>query len=112
MKLAHQWLGFCNRIKPGDLWLSEGFATYFAGLFLERYEGREAFDEYMRRQEDSLLGYEKQHPSPIHDTQTTDLLRLLNANNYQKGAWVLHMLRGAGDEKVFRRTSHLLYEIT
>jgi len=102
-EIAHQWFGdSVTESTWADLWLSEGFATYFAGLFLERYEGREAFDEYMRRQKVVYLGYEKQNPSPIHDTQTTELLRLLNANNYQKGAWVLHMLRGMlGDEKFF-----------
>jgi hypothetical protein len=30
---------------------------------------------------------------PIFDRDTEDLMELLNANNYQKGAWVLHMLR-------------------
>jgi len=102
-EIAHQWFGdSVTESTWADLWLSEGFATYFAGLFLERYEGREIFNEYMRRQKEVYLGYEKQHPSPIHDTQTTDLFRLLNANNYQKGAWVLHMLRGMlGDEKFF-----------
>jgi aminopeptidase N len=102
-EIAHQWFGdSVTESTWADLWLSEGFATYFAGLFLEHYEGREIFNEYMRRQKVVYLGYEKQNPSPIHDTQTTDLFRLLNANNYQKGAWVLHMLRGMlGDEKFY-----------
>jgi aminopeptidase N len=37
--------------------------------------------------------YEKQRNAPIHDMQTKDLMKLLNENNYEKGAWVLHMLR-------------------
>src|SRR5213078_309907 len=34
---------------------------------------------------------------------TTKLMELLNANNYEKGAWVLHMLRSQlGDEAFFK----------
>src|SRR5207245_1728200 len=40
---------------------------------------------------------------PIIDTAEHDPLKLLNANNYQKGAWVLHMLRGlVGDSAFFQ----------
>src|SRR5438034_11584539 len=40
---------------------------------------------------------------PILDTTVTDYVTLLNANNYPKGAWVLHMLRGyIGDSGFFR----------
>jgi aminopeptidase N len=47
--------------------------------------------------------YEKQRNAPIHDTQTQDLMKLLNENNYEKGAWVLHMLRmRLGNEAFFR----------
>jgi aminopeptidase N len=36
------------------------------------------------------------------DPSITDLFQLLNGNNYQKGGWVLHMLRRVmGDEKFF-----------
>src|SRR5262249_28165088 len=39
---------------------------------------------------------------PIYDPAITDLTKLLNANNYQKGGWTLHMLRHVmGDEKFF-----------
>ena len=102
-EIAHQWFGdSVTESTWADLWLSEGFATYFAGLFLERFEGAEAFCSYMHTKKIVYLGYEKQKLSPIHDTQTADLHQLLNANNYEKGAWVLHMLRGMlGDEKFF-----------
>src|SRR5205814_5271926 len=49
------------------------------------------------------FNYEKQTKTPIHDTATTNLMRLLNPNNYEKGAWVLHMLRSQlGDEAFFK----------
>jgi aminopeptidase N len=38
----------------------------------------------------------------MYDPEITDLFRLLNPNNYQKGAWMLHMLRHLmGDERFF-----------
>jgi aminopeptidase N len=38
---------------------------------------------------------------PILDTTAKDLLGLLNSNNYQKGAWVLHQLRGLVGDSAF-----------
>jgi aminopeptidase N len=101
---AHQWFG--DAVTPAtwsDLWLSEGFATYYAGLFVEHTGGRDAFREYMRRKGEEYLKYEQTRRAPIHDRETEDLNELLNANNYQKGAWVLHMLRAElGDAAFFR----------
>ncbi len=103
-EIAHQWFGdSVTESTWSDLWLSEGFATYFAGLVIQRSEGEQAFQQYMRRTADEYLSYEKKTSTPIHDTETENLFKLLNANNFQKGAWVLHMLRSSlGDEAFFR----------
>jgi aminopeptidase N len=103
-EIAHQWFGdSVTESTWADLWLSEGFATYFAGLFVQRYEGEQAFRQYMSKAAQSYFRYEKMNRTPIHDTETEDLFKLLNANNYQKGAWVLHMLRmELGDDAFFR----------
>lgn len=102
-EVAHQWFGdSVTEATWSDLWLSEGFATYFAGLFVERYEGVETFREYMKRKGETYFTYEKERRAPIFDPDTRDLNELLNPNNYEKGAWVLHMLRSMlGDEKFF-----------
>ena len=102
-EIAHQWFGdSVTESTWSDLWLSEGFADYFAGLFIQRYEGEAAFQQYMKEEADRYFSYEKKTRTPIHDTETEDLFKLLNANNYQKGAWVLHMLRSElGNEKFF-----------
>ncbi|MBD0324948.1 MAG: M1 family metallopeptidase [Pyrinomonadaceae bacterium] len=103
-EIAHQWFGdSVTAATWSDLWLSEGFATYFAGLFTERYEGREAFRDYMRRDAEEYFKYAKQRRAPIFDPDTENLNELLNENNYQKGSWVLHMLRSIlGDNAFFR----------
>jgi len=103
-EIAHQWFGdSVTESTWSDLWLSEGFATYFAGLVEQKYDGEDAFHAYMKRAADTYFAYEKTTRTPIHDTETEDLMNLLNANNYQKGAWVLHMLRSQlGDDAFFR----------
>jgi aminopeptidase N len=103
-EIAHQWFGdSVTESTWADLWLSEGFATYFAGLFIQKYEGEEAFQRYLQGAADTAFAFEKKNRIPIHDRETGDLMKLLNGNNYQKGAWVLHMLRSRlGDEKFFQ----------
>jgi aminopeptidase N len=103
-EIAHQWFGdSVTESTWADFWLSEGFATYFAGLFLQRFEGEAVFQEYMKDAAEAVFAYEKKNRIPIFDRETEDLFKLLNANNYQKGAWVLHMLRSSlGDEVFFR----------
>lgn len=103
-EIAHQWFGdSVTESTWSDLWLSEGFATYFAGLFIQKHDGEEAFQRYMTQAAQTSLAYDKSKHTPIFDTQTENLFSLLNANNYQKGAWVLHMLRSRlGDGPFFR----------
>jgi aminopeptidase N len=94
-ELAHHWFG--NDITPArwrDVWLNEGFARYVECLWLEHTEGEAAYREYLaalRRDDlfvgDGLLG----DPEPV-----------INLLIYNKGAWVLHMLRGyLGDDLFF-----------
>ena len=103
-EIAHQWFGdSVTESTWADLWLSEGFATYFAGLFLQRYEGEDVFQAYMKNAAENVFEYARRKRTPIVDRDTENLMELLNANNYQKGAWVLHMLRSSlGDEVFFR----------
>ena len=103
-EIVHQWFG--NSVTEStwaDLWLSEGFANYFGNLFMQRYDGEDVFQLYMKQAAANVFAYEKKNLTPIHDRETEDLMDLLNALNYQKGAWVLHMLRSRlGDEAFFR----------
>lgn len=110
-EIAHQWFGdSVTEATWADLWLSEGFATYFAGLFIEKNEGPAAFRAYMRENAEAYLEYEKKSNHPIHDTETEKLFDLLNPNNYEKGAWVLHELRGMLGDKAFFAGIRAYYE--
>jgi aminopeptidase N len=103
-EIAHQWFGdSVTESTWSDLCLSEGFATYFAGLFFQRSQGEISFQDYMKRAAQAVFEYEQKSNAPIFDRETDDLFKLLNPNNYQKGAWVLHMLRSQlGDESFFK----------
>ena len=57
-EIAHQWFGdSVTESTWSDLWLSEGFATYFAGLFIQREEGEEAFQTYMKNAAETYFNY-------------------------------------------------------
>ena len=115
-EIAHQWFGdSITQERWGDLWLSEGFATYFAALWIRHERGQDAFAAEMRRQETAYLESYSKIPKgetrpfqsgegkPVFDATPAKLTGLLNANSYQKGSWVLHMLRRLiGDEAFFR----------
>jgi aminopeptidase N len=47
----------------------------------------------MIKERNEVLQYEKSRLAPVVDTTVTNYNYLLNPNSYQKGAWVLHMLR-------------------
>jgi aminopeptidase N len=102
-EMAHQWFGDSVSQRDWyDLWLSEGFATYFAALFAEHAGGVPALRAQMAEARAAYLAGPGATQSPIHDPSITDLTKLLNRLNYQKGAWVLHMLRGViGDAAFF-----------
>jgi len=101
-EIAHQWFGDAvTESSWHHLWLSEGFATYFGDQFFEAADGSDAFRALMEESRRSVVA-SSDVQRPIYDPEETDLFGLLNANNYPKGAWVLHMLRGiVGDETFF-----------
>jgi aminopeptidase N len=100
---AHQWFGDAVTERDfHELWLSEGFADYFDLVVGAALDGDSVLARGMAR----LAGAYVRSPDverPIIDTAVTELERLLNANSYNKGAWVLHMLRGViGDSGFWR----------
>ncbi len=92
-ELAHQWWGDAVTVKSWkDVWLSEGFATYSEALFYERESGRDALISTMMEKFGSFEGKKLYDPGK----------NLFDKVVYNKGAWVLHMLRyEVGDENFF-----------
>ena len=101
---AHQWFGDAVTEKTWPhVWLSEGFATYFAALYTQHAHGDSVFRAEMKRIRDQILAdTETVTTRPVIDTTQTNLLALLDVNSYQKGGFVLHMLRSQlGDSAFF-----------
>jgi len=100
---AHQWFG--DAVTERDwrhLWLSEGFASYFDDVIGAALDGDSVLARGIRG---SLQGYLRSRvvDRPLVDSAAQDLMSLLNANSYNKGALLLHMLRGeVGDSAFFR----------
>ncbi|WP_338358419.1 M1 family metallopeptidase [Yeosuana marina] len=110
-EIAHQWFGdSASELNWYHVWLSEGFATYFENLFFEDHYGLESFVKKMKADREKAIRYSKQSQAPIVDTTVTDYLKLLNPNSYEKGSWVLHMLRKELGDDLFWKGIRSYYE--
>jgi len=100
---AHQWFGDAVTEREwSHLWLSEGFATYFATLWTRASRGDSAWHAELAAIRRQVLADSVVQVRPVIDTAQTDYLELLNANSYQKGGYVLAMLhRMLGDSAFF-----------
>ena len=100
-EIAHQWWGNAVTERDwDDVWLSEGFATYFTLLFIEHAYGRDEFVQGLTRSRDSIRAFDAKTPGYriVHDT-LADMDQVTTRQTYEKGGWTLHMLRGLlGDE--------------
>ena len=109
-EIAHQWFGNMATEKTfGHLWLSEGFATYFTILYMEKKYGKERALEMRKEDREQTIDYSKISKMPVVDTLEHDYMKLLNPNSYQKGGWVLHMLRHELGDSVFWRSIRKYY---
>lgn len=109
-EIAHQWFGDMATEKSfAHLWLSEGFATYFTDLYYEYSYGKEAANKRLQKERDKVREYAKSSSHAVVDS-TTNLMSLLNANSYEKGAWVLHMLRQQVGDSNFHKIIRAYYE--
>lgn len=110
-EIVHQWFGnSASEIDWPHIWLSEGFANYFTSLYILENTGEVAFQQRMKEEREKVVNFYKRKQTPVIDTENTDLMSLLNANSYQKGAWVLHMLRKKLGDEVFWTGIKTYYE--
>ncbi len=111
-EIAHQWYG--NTASEADwyhLWLSEGFATYLTELYIQDRYGDEIMQKYMEKHRSTVIKFARKTPdSPVIDTTVKDLNKLLNPNNYEKGAWFLHMLEYRVGRETFLKIINDYYE--
>jgi aminopeptidase N len=110
-EIAHQWFG--NSVTEKDwhhIWLSEGFATYLTDVYIGMKYGEEKFRDNMRSDRNRVFRSYHTKTEAVIDTTITNLMSLLNASTYQKGGWVLHMLRIEIGDEAFWKGMRLYYE--
>lgn len=96
---AHQWFG--DYITCGsweDIWLNEGFATYFEGMCQENIQ-----PQYWTPWKVSKLNSITSNPSgSVQVDDTTSVNRIFSSRlTYNKGSYILHMLRWKMGDQVF-----------
>ncbi len=104
-EIAHQWFG--NAITEttwDDAWLSEGFATFFTLLFIENEYGKEEYTKGIIKARKSVYDMSVKMPNfSIVSERTAEKEDVTSGITYQKGAWVIHMLRNLMGEKNFKK---------
>ena len=99
---AHQWWGnIVTSASYQDEWLMEGLASYMSLMMLEKKKGRKAFDDVLDEYRDHLLSKDEQERAVESAGPIVWGPRLLTSLTpqawrtitYEKGSWILHMLR-------------------
>ena len=101
-EIAHQWFGDAvTESDWNDVWLSEGFATYFTLLFIEHAYGRDEFVAGLRDSRRTVIDFDTKTPDyRVVHANLTEMAQVTSAMTYQKGSWTLHMLRSEmGDDR-------------
>jgi len=116
-EIAHQWWG--NLVTSAgyhDEWLMESLADYSALLFLEHQQGGRVLEGVLARYRDNLLsrtesGDTVESAGPIalgERLRTSRSPKAQQTITYEKGSWVLHMLRRLlGDQKFLAMLAEL-----
>ncbi|HEX2868600.1 MAG TPA: M1 family aminopeptidase [Ignavibacteriales bacterium] len=100
-ELAHQWFG--DAVSPAtwkDIWLNEGFASYCEALYAEHESGVSAYRSTM------LQKFHDRFSGTLYNPESG----LFSSTVYDKGAWVLHMLRWELGDSVFFSSLKKYYE--
>lgn len=94
-EMGHQWWGDMITCRNWHhIWMNEGFATYTEALWFESLGGFADLRSYMN-------GMRYTSGGTIYCADTTDVWSIFSSRVYDKGAWVLHMLRGVVGDAAF-----------
>jgi len=106
-ELAHQWFGDLVTCKDwSQLWLNEGFATYYTHLFAGHKDGIDEMRYGLYRDRKSLTGRGGDTTAMVNRKYNSpeEMFRKYGFMSYSKGSWVLHMLRSQLGPELFRKS--------
>jgi aminopeptidase N len=106
-ELAHQWFGDLVTCKDwSQLWLNEGFATYYTHLFAGHKDGIDEMRYGLYRDRKSLTGRGGDTTAMVNRKYSSpeEMFRKYGFMSYSKGSWVLHMLRSQLGPELFRKS--------
>ena len=106
-ELAHQWFGDLVTCKDwSQLWLNEGFATYYTHLFAGHKDGINEMRYGLYRDRKSLTGRGGDTTAMVNRKYNSpeEMFRKYGFMSYSKGSWVLHMLRSQLGPELFRKS--------
>ncbi|HRX86038.1 MAG TPA: M1 family aminopeptidase [Phycisphaerae bacterium] len=104
-ELAHHWWGDLVTCRTWyDIWLNEGFASYSEALYEEHKPGG-GISSYWSRM-NTRRPYSPNNQ--VYRTSISSIGAIFSGNDvYNKGAWVVHMLRGVmGDDAFLAALAH------
>ena len=94
-ELAHQWWGVLVGIRSwSDFWLNEGFAEFMADAYIEKHQGRAAYERQIAELKERMEKLrEEGKDRPLHWEEWKDAHEALGEIPYVKGALFLDRLR-------------------
>ena len=102
-EIVHQWFGDMASEKSfAHLWLSEGFANYLTNIYWEHKYGKDEANKRLIEEREKVISFSRINNRPVIDS-ISEFMDLLNANSYEKGSWVSHMLRAEVGDTVFHK---------
>jgi aminopeptidase N len=102
-EMAHQWFGDLVTCDDwSDIWLNEGFATYYALLYDGHKNGHDSMLYGLYKDARRIKGIENDTNAIVRRTYGNPD-EMFSYLAYPKGSWVLHMLRSELGGDLYRR---------